>query len=821
MTPFNNPQLKLAYEFVQHTGRNVFLTGKAGTGKTTFLHNLKKESKKRMVVVAPTGVAAINAGGVTIHSFFQLPFGPQLPFNNSPDNQQKSIIRRFSKEKINIIRSVDLLIIDEISMVRCDLLDGIDGTLRRYKNRNLPFGGVQLLMIGDLQQLAPVVKDNEWNLLRSHYNTPFFFGSLALQKTDYVSIELTHVYRQSDEGFINILNKVRNNNIDKEVIETLNARFNPDIDSLGSGHIILTTHNAKARQINDSRLVKLPDRSFTYCAEIKGTFPEHSYPNDFELVMKKEAQVMFIKNDPTPEKQFFNGKIGRIIDIDSDSITVQCDGDDEPIFVEKLFWEKIAYSLDDKTQEINEVVEGIFLQYPLKLAWAITIHKSQGLTFENAIIDAQDAFAHGQVYVALSRCKTLEGLTLSSKIIPSSVFTDNTVDTFTKNIEENQPDEQQLIDSKKQYQLELLLDLFDFQSIQKLVYYAVKSFKDNLSAVLNNPFQEFTDASSIISSDVVIVSRKFKTQLVNLFNNSDNIEKDQQFQARIIKASTYFRDKLDKSLKSILEEYQLETDNKAARSLLKNVLDNINNEYSYKSGCLLACADGFITDDFIKAKAFASIIETKKKKRKKSPPSAATGDENPELYRILKAWRDAKAEELDIEVYRVIQLKTMREICKDLPPTPETLDNIVGMGKKKMEMFSDELLEIIVDYRGENEITLMPEPAKEPPVKKPKKETKKTSLDLFKDGNTIEEIAKKRELVVPTIEKHLAHYIGTGELKIEDLLTDSKIKLITDIINEKKTKSLTEIKEYLSDKATYSEIRFTLLHLIFRREIDF
>jgi len=400
MTPFNNPQLKLAYEFVQHTGRNVFLTGKAGTGKTTFLHNLKKESSKRMIVVAPTGVAAINAGGVTIHSFFQLPFGPQLPYNNSPENKQKSIIRRFSKEKINIIRSVDLLIIDEISMVRSDLLDGIDGTLRRFKNRNLPFGGVQLLMIGDLQQLAPVVKNDEWNLLRDHYNTAFFFGSLALQKTDYISIELTHVYRQSDERFIKTLNKVRNNTIDNEVIETLNARYNPDIDSLGAGHIILTTHNAKARQINDSRLKKLPNKSFSFTADIKGTFPDHSYPNDLMLVLKKDAQVMFIKNDPSPEKQFFNGKIGRIIDIDSDSITVQCDGDDEPIFVEKLFWEKIAYSLDDKTQEINEVVEGMFFQYPLKLAWAITIHKSQGLTFENAIIDAQDAFAHGQVYVA-------------------------------------------------------------------------------------------------------------------------------------------------------------------------------------------------------------------------------------------------------------------------------------------------------------------------------------------------------------------------------------------------------------------------------------
>ncbi len=407
--PFNNPQLRLAFEFVQHTGRNIFLTGKAGTGKTTFLHNLKKETSKRMIVVAPTGVAAINAGGVTIHSFFQLPFGPQLPGNNSA-NDSNSSIRRFSKQKINIIRSIDLLVIDEISMVRADLLDGIDGTLRRFKNRNLPFGGTQLLLIGDLQQLAPVVKDNEWNLLRNHYTTSFFFGSLALQKTNYVSIELVHVYRQSDETFINLLNKVRNNVMDNDVIEALNNRYNSDFNSLGTSHIILTTHNAKAKQINDSRLEKLTGNDYNFMATITGNFPEFSFPTDGELKLKQGAQVMFIKNDPNPDKQYYNGKIGSIIDIDDESITVQCDGDDEPISVEKLFWEKMAYKINDDSKEIVESIEGTFVQYPLKLAWAITIHKSQGLTFENAVIDAQDAFAHGQVYVALSRCKTLEGL---------------------------------------------------------------------------------------------------------------------------------------------------------------------------------------------------------------------------------------------------------------------------------------------------------------------------------------------------------------------------------------------------------------------------
>ncbi len=816
--PFNNPQLKLAYDFVQYTGRNIFLTGKAGTGKTTFLHNLKKETSKRMIVVAPTGVAAINAGGVTIHSFFQLPFGPQLPDNSSANYDKNSSIRRFSKDKINIIRSIDLLVIDEISMVRADLLDGIDGTLRRFKNRNLPFGGAQLLMIGDLQQLAPVVKENEWNLLRNHYSTSFFFGSLALQKTNYVSIELVHVYRQSDETFINLLNKVRNNIMDNDVIDALNKRYNPDFNSLGTSHIILTTHNAKAKEINDSRLEKLDSSYHKYKANITGKFPEFSFPTDEDLKLKKGAQVMFIKNDPNPDKQYYNGKIGTIIDIDDESITVKCDGDDEPISVEKLFWEKVAYKIDDNSKEIVESIEGTFVQYPLKLAWAITIHKSQGLTFENAVIDAQDAFAHGQVYVALSRCKTLEGLVLSSKIIPRSVVVDNTVGSFTKDVEENQPNEEQLRESKKQYQLELLLDLFNFVSLQKLVYYAIKLFQENLSSILNNPISEFTEASKIISSDMVIVSNKFQSQLRNLFNDNDNIEDNQQLQDRIIKASYYFDEKLTLALNTTLTEYILETDNKVARKAIKNVLDNINHEYSYKKGCLKACFNSFVTDNYLKEKALASLSVTTSTKKQKTTSTPATGDENPELYRILKAWRDAKADELEWQVYRVIQLKTMREICKDLPSNPVALSNIIGMGKKKMDTFSNELLEIINDYRGEYNIKSEPEEKIE---KAPKKDTKLISYELFKDGKTIEIIADERGMVVSTIEKHLAHYIGTGDIEVRELISEDKISSISKIVFDKKTKSVTEIKEILGDSVTYSDIRFTILELIFQKKLKF
>lgn len=818
MNSFNNPQLQLSYDFVQFTGKNIFLTGKAGTGKTTFLHNLKNISHKRMVVVAPTGVAAINAKGVTIHSFFQLPFGPQVPGVESASMQSKS--RRFNKEKINIIRSMDLLVIDEISMVRADLLDGIDSTLRRFRNRNLPFGGVQLLMIGDLQQLAPVVKEDEWNLLRDHYDTAFFFSSKALQQTQYVSIELLHVYRQSDEKFIKLLNSVRDNKIDNSVIEALNARYDPDFNSDDAGYIILTTHNAKAKQINDSRLVSLSTNAHTFKAAITGSFPEYTYPTEFELELKKGAQVMFVKNDPNPEKQYYNGKIGTITNIQSNIITVDCTGDDEPIEVGKVIWEKMKYSLDDESKEIKETIEGTFNQYPLKLAWAITIHKSQGLTFENAVIDAQAAFAHGQVYVALSRCKTLEGLVLSSRIQPQSVKHDSTINNFTKNIEDNQPDRSHFEASKKLYEQQLLTDLFDFGTLQKQISYAIKLFQDNYSSLQNNPVDEFTEMSRKLIAEIVIVANKFRNQLNVLFSDVDEIEKNIQLQDRVKKGSVYFSDKMSEVLESIITNTVIETDNKVVRKSLKRVMDNIQQEYSYKLKSLLACNNGFVVDDYLKARALASIEEPKKPAKRRITVFSAKDQDQKELYRILKAWRDAKADELDWEVYRVIQLKTMNEICSKLPSTPVGLMQIKGMGKVKMEMFSDELLDIINDYRDEYGITT--EDYEDPviPIKIPKKDTKKVTFELWKSGKKVEEIAEERGFVTSTIEGHLAHYIGLGELSVDGLIDDDKLKQISEYMLKHTSSTLSEVKEGLKNKFTYSELRFVFQHLIFTKEIE-
>ncbi|MBL7103832.1 MAG: helix-turn-helix domain-containing protein [Bacteroidales bacterium] len=819
----NNPQLQLAYDFVQFTGKNIFLTGKAGTGKTTFLHNLKKHSPKRMVVVAPTGVAAINASGVTIHSFFQLSFGPQLPDHKTSEykNQERQAkVKRFSKEKINIIKSMDLLIIDEISMVRADLLDGIDNTLRRFRNRNLPFGGVQLLMIGDLQQLAPVVKEDEWHPLRQYYDTPFFFSSKALLQTQYVSIELQYVYRQKDEHFIKLLNKIRDNQIDRDVIDELNARYKPDFNHDNAGYIILTTHNAKAKQINDSKLSRLSGKTHTFKAEITGNFPEYSYPTDFELKLKAGAQVMFVKNDPDPAKLFYNGKIGTIIKINKDVVKVKCEGDEEPINVVPVEWQKMKYALDNETKEIKETVEGTFIQYPLKLAWAITIHKSQGLTFEKAIIDAQAAFAHGQVYVALSRLQSLEGLVLSTPIQKHSVKHDRTVESFTKHYEENQPDRIELETSRKVYQQQLLAGLFDFNTLQKNIYYSVKLVNENSSSLPTGIREHFIKMNNNVREKIADVSVKFRNQLLYLLSKEIDVEKDATLQDRIQKASVYFSEKIKELVADKIGNITIETDNKAVRKSVKDAVNKLLGEALFKSSCLQACQRGFIVKDYLEAKAKASLDDKAiKPARRKSSEPVSTDIIHPDFYKRLKAWRDANAEELDWDVYMVLPLKTMRELSARLPATTQELKAINGLGKKKIEMFGSDLLEMIIFYRKENNIQTVTFKEPEITVKVPERSSKRISVELWKAGKTIEEITKERQFATSTIEGHLAYFVGTGELTVEEMVSAEKVKRISDFFQKQETTLLSEAKAALGEDVKYSELRFVLQHLRFKGEI--
>ncbi|MBF0449714.1 MAG: AAA family ATPase [Candidatus Magnetomorum sp.] len=586
---FNTPQLKLAFDFAEHTGRHIFLTGKAGTGKTTFLHNFKEASSKRMIVVAPTGVAAINAGGVTIHSFFQMPFGPHLPeytwgFSSQSSKYSSTIsTQKLNRTKISIIRNLDLLIIDEISMVRADLLDGIDSVLRRFKDRNRPFGGVQLLMIGDLQQLAPIVKNDEWQLLKDYYDTLFFFGSRALKNTDYISIELDHIFRQNDVHFINLLNNIRDNNIDEMTLTEINKKYRPNfVDNDDDGYITLTTHNHQARTMNQGKLEKISTKKHTFIAEIQGEFPSKVYPTDPELTIKIGAQVMFVKNDSSPDKLFYNGKIGQVVKIKQDTIYIQCPDDDQQISVERVEWHNIQYSLDKENQTIKETIIGTFEHFPLKLAWAITIHKSQGLTFEKAIIDAQSAFAHGQVYVALSRCKTLEGIILISRISRNCIKHNPEVLQFFRNLAGKATTDDLLTHSKYEYQLTLLREVFDFTKIQNTVQACLKFICKNKKKITLPTADSMIQMNELLEGEIVDVALKFDKQIQRIAAENKNIDENSFLQERIQKGCAYFIEKTESIVSSVIDDLSIDVTNKDIKKELKNNMATLQNDVQTK-----------------------------------------------------------------------------------------------------------------------------------------------------------------------------------------------------------------------------------------------
>jgi hypothetical protein len=830
-----NPELQLAFDFVQMTNANIFLTGKAGTGKTTFLRNLKTLSPKRMIVVAPTGVAAINAGGVTIHSFFQMHFGPHIPADNMPGrsgntaSQATSFDRaqKFNREKINIMRSLDLLVIDEISMVRADLLDSVDEVLRRYKDRNKPFGGVQLLMIGDLQQLAPVVKNDEWEMLRPYYDTLFFFGSKALLKTRFIGIELKHIYRQKDEAFINLLNKVRDNKIDKDALETLNKRYIPGFAPADSdGYITLTTHNNQSQSINDAKLNKLKKQAHVFTATVEGDFPEYSYPTDFKLVLKEGAQVMFVKNDISREKLFYNGKIGIITGIEDDIIYVKCEDDIAVIPVEQAEWQNTKYTIDEQTKEIKENQVGKFTQYPLKLAWAITIHKSQGLTFEKAIIDANAAFAHGQVYVALSRCKTFEGLVLSSPIALNSIKSDQSVAGFSHAVEQNQPGEIELTELKIEYQQSLLSELFDFDTLQKRLNHVQKIIKDNYSVLLPGFAKTFNEMNDFLNSELTNIALRFKSQIGKLLSENPIVEANDSLQERIKKASIYFAEKTEKYICEILLAIEIETDNKALKKLLKESIENLFQEASIKTECFKVSSMGFYVKSYLEVKAKAAIekLPAQRIAKPKIPVAISSSESNPELYENLKAWRNATAKELGLPVYMVLPQKTLLEVVQIMPLSESALLRIKGFGSKKVKSFGKEIIEIIKDYHQSVNIDI---PEKELIVKilpakaKPEKGlTHKTSFELFRAGKTIQEIAKERSLAVSTIEGHLCGYVRKGQIDVLLLVSFEKYQLISDYMIKNRHSLLSQAIKDLGRDVTYAEVRFVQESMIFTGLIE-
>lgn len=670
-----NSELRHAWDFVEHTSISIFLTGKAGTGKTTFLRTLKEKSSKRSIIVAPTGVAAINAGGMTIHSFFQLPLSPFVPEANFKNRFD------YSKEKRKIIRTLDLLIIDEISMVRSDVLDAIDSVLRRFREHEKPFGGVQLLMIGDLQQLTPVVTPEDEVILQRYYDTSYFFGSKALRSISYVTIELTHVYRQQDKEFITLLNNIREGQVSETDLKRLNERFNPNFEpEVGSDYIRLTTHNKMAESYNEVQLYNLPSKACTFTAEADGNFPEYNYPADFKLTLKRGAQVMFIRNDNNG--RYYNGRIGHVTHIDNEKILVLCPGDDKEIEVQQETWENTKYSLNEKTKQIEAEVQGTFKQYPLRLAWAITIHKSQGLTFEHAIIDAQSSFAAGQVYVALSRCKTLEGLILASPISSSAIINDNQVMNYISHqTEEAAKSIAALPTLKAEYYRQLLLELFSFTDL--------KACEDALYRVLTEYFYKYPKIitlhkMAIIDLDerIMSISSKWKSIICNM--TTDQLHED-DFLQRMKKGALYFHSQLTEIFSHLLDMTKgVQSNNKIAYKRFDNNYADLLQTYVVKHELLGRIMEkGFSINSYLTAKqeAILNSLEEKTGRNRKNKIEETT----PKVPKISTG-------EVTFNLFKTG--KSIEEIAKERNLTPATIQGhlipYIQKGEIKLNEVIDE-----------------------------------------------------------------------------------------------------------------------------------
>jgi len=819
---FDNEMFRLATELVNQSSRNIFLTGKAGTGKTTFLKYIRENCTKQMAVVAPTGVAAINAGGVTMHSFFQLPFSPFIPETGGFRDQNEAVTNRHSllsrlrmtTEKKKILQELELLVIDEISMVRCDMLDAVDTILRHMRRRyNEKFGGVQVLFIGDMFQLPPVIKENEWNLLKDFYNSPYFFDSRVLKEEQPVFIEFTKIYRQSEENFIRVLNQVRNNELDEQGRFLLENRFSAEHRrTKDDGYIILTTHNEKARIKNETELNKLGSHSFSYRAEVEGDFPESAYPAEEYLQLKVGAQVMFIKNDTEKVKRYFNGKIGIITELDNDKIIVQCNDEQESIEVKKEKWENIRYSVDKTSRQLKEEVLGSFTQYPLRLAWAITIHKSQGLTFNKVIIDAGEAFAPGQVYVALSRCTTLDGIVLQSRIRSTKMFTDERIVQFSRsNSAENV--ERELLQSKKNYQGKLLLSLFDYKQVIEDAKELNMYLKDNISS-FNDQAPHWMGEFLTGIEKLQLTAEKFQGQIEKIFDHEEIPETNELLKGRINAGVQYFLKEQAKLVEKLIG-CAIITDSRVHAKEINVSLKEIFTGLSIRKHLL----DGF-SDKFDPAAYHL------RKKNFIVPPFginvyAGASEQkiqsiHPLLHQKLRKIRDAICSKADLPIYIVAGTNTLDEMCRYLPQSLSELRKISGFGDAKTEKYGQQFLDVILNYCKENNLSSLihektpKRERKKAGEKKNKIDTKAESFKLYKDGKQIEEIAKERGFARQTIEGHLAHYVATGEINITDLISKEKILLIEPVAKTFSGQSLTPIKEKLGHEITFGEIKLVL-----------
>lgn len=724
-----NEQAQLAWDIIETTNTNLFLTGKAGTGKTTFLRRLKEESSKRIVVVAPTGIAAINAEGVTIHSFFQLSFAPFIPDAQYKLKEQQY---RFSKQKIRVIQSIDTLVIDEISMVRADLLDAVDSVLRRFRKNQLPFGGVQMVMIGDLGQLAPVAKDDEWQMLSRYYDTPYFFSSIALKSTRYAIVELKTVYRQSDSHFVELLNRVRDNRADSSVLAALNSRYIPNFQPrVEEGYIRLTTHNYQAQQENERQLALLPGKPYTYEASISGKYPEMLFPTEQILTLKEGAQVMFVKNDSSADKAFYNGMIGTVTEINEKNFFVRTKDTGVVIKVEPEQWENTRYEIDERTNEITEEIEGTFKQFPVKPAWAITVHKSQGLTFDRAIIDVQRAFTHGQTYVALSRCRTLEGLVLSAPLPMSAIIRDGAVDDYVSRAVEHTPNKEQIDLLQRDYYLSVLSELFDFRPLMSAFNRMLDLLMGHFRRSYPKLIIEYKARLEVIKTQLYDVAERFKMQYNQIVISTPDYHEDVHLQERLTKGATYFARTIS-DIETLVKNTDVQTDTPEVKKMMTELLATLKELIMQKRALLnYVKDDGFGLNEYLHQRAvvlMGKVNEGTKKttaKQKtvakdrpsaksmveaKDKPAANTRIEakdkagsavpelkvlHPEVLEALTEWRRQRAMKAHMPAYCILQQKALIAIANLLPQDKEALAKIPYCGNVKAEKYGDEVLAVV------------------------------------------------------------------------------------------------------------------------------
>lgn len=760
----------LAARFVNSTNRHVFLTGKAGTGKTTFLHRLAARTHKRHIVVAPTGIAALNAGGVTIHSQFLLPFGSFVPERRLPADvgeygrfhDRDTLNRRHPLNAVrrNVLRGIDLLIIDEVSMLRADLLDAIDHRLRAVRQRwDLPFGGVQLLFIGDLYQLPPIVKDEEWNVLRRYYDSMHFFESRALKESGYAHIELDKIFRQKDERFIAILNNFRENTVTQADVDALNTYFRPQLtDADTDGVITLTTHNRTADEINQRELEKLPGRIQRFEAAIEGDFPESMFPVLRDLELKEGAQIMFTRNDM--EKAYFNGKLARVEKIAEGKVHVRMLDDDSPYVLKRETWENKRYEVDAVTKEQKERIIGTFEQYPVKLAWAITVHKSQGLTFDKAIIDVGRAFAPGQVYVALSRLRSLEGLILRTRIDASVVSTDRDVVAFSERRLTQQPLPEQLQEFQRRFLHDMLVSTFDLGDLLQRAEYIQKDhdeigqFEDE---GMKTALQRFRDRLRTEEEN----TRKFQGQLVRLLHENDRSTLLQ----RIAKGVGYYGGFLRDAMKELLQhlaQVEMLTRTKQYADALREL-------------------DGMLVKKVASigkaAHVTTSILEGREVTRDAEEERKLAADRSA-IVEGVKAWA--------AEHVPASSLKTGRRRKRDAEWDPAEADAYMERSLSRKRK---------------------PKADGEPKAPKIKGETYLKTYVLVKGGKSLEEVAKERGLSLSTIEGHAARGIGEGILEIEGLMSAADRDAIADWISDNPDKNSGEIRAHFGDRYSYGQLR--------------